>query len=442
MLFYILIFVVLLYIDDVISSPCHEGTEKLYEHCLMQYTDMALWCDKMNLTEIPDPNHIRSPAPCESALAIYGNDSCITTITPVLFRRYSLVKLLDFSHNRIDKVEADNFENANHLRELDLSYNRIDTVEYKFEIPRLQSLNLAGNRLRHVGPIQYCKDCALRHLTLHDNVISLVKKNSFDGMNQLTSIDLRNNQLTQLSRSLFKTLCKLETLLLSGNNLHTPQPEWFATIAMNGKQQPIYEVDISNNQFRCDCQAYRYWEFLQVLHKDENDYVRSLGNSVDFVCGDSGPSFSSLTESEVISAGNCSGVDFASHSNMTSLSSFSPFKCEVIKPREVEGRRRAEETEPKLTTISHSETDYITKEIEDGNIFPVGLIVLTVSCISIVIILVMIYVRKTQQKRKMYINHRESQAEKSPLSSTSNNSRNEVISDKGEKQKEALTEKV
>ena len=45
---------------------------------------MTIWCDHMNLTGVPHPEHprIQTQTPAFRATAIYLNDSCITFLDP------------------------------------------------------------------------------------------------------------------------------------------------------------------------------------------------------------------------------------------------------------------------------------------------------------------------------------------------------------------------
>jgi len=53
----------------------------------MDYIFMTIWCDHMNLTGVPHPEHprIETQTPAFRAIAIYINDSCILSIDPSKF---------------------------------------------------------------------------------------------------------------------------------------------------------------------------------------------------------------------------------------------------------------------------------------------------------------------------------------------------------------------
>ncbi|EAY30707.1 COR domain-containing protein [Microscilla marina] len=188
------------------------------------------------------PNHLTQlPAylpPCLHTLIAQGNSEApwsIKSLQPLL--PLQMLKHLDIGHNQLMSLKA--LENlpkltyllASHnqiteiepiaaltqLEELFLDTNQIDNVEALTGLHQLKRLSLMNNRIAQVFALPKCR--RLRTIWLSYNQITevIIPKSITE---QLTYLDLRFNQIEQVSLPWLEALPALETLNLGGNMLN------------------------------------------------------------------------------------------------------------------------------------------------------------------------------------------------------------------------------
>lgn len=97
------------------------------------------------------------------------------------------------------------------LTYLDLSQNELTDVKIN-NVPKLATLNLSHNKLKHFACIESLKELNLSHNQIAN--LSCTK------VQYLTSLDLSHNKISKLSSKIFNYLPHLETFDLSHNNLN------------------------------------------------------------------------------------------------------------------------------------------------------------------------------------------------------------------------------
>lgn len=150
---------------------------------------------------------------------------------------------VNLSHNQIHKINLSVFRVQDHGRPLsvDLSYNSLNSI-IRSELSQplnIQTLNLAGNKLTSVPRL---KDISLQFLTLDDNPISVIDKQSFVGLKYLVYLSLSSMpDLHTIRPQSLRDLRNLQVLDLSNNhNLKT----WSAGV-FNGLTS-LQELNLSN----------------------------------------------------------------------------------------------------------------------------------------------------------------------------------------------------
>ncbi|XP_067306009.1 toll-like receptor 13 [Pseudorasbora parva] len=154
--------------------------------------------------------------------------------------------LLDLTFNNIKNISSADFANLTQLRTLqiysnDVSFfedfafrdlknwatlmigsNRLSLNRYlKKNLQKLESLDLANNKLDSVRRGDFESLKSLRNLSLPDNQISVIEVGSFDGLKELIFLNLQSNKLSRgsIKDSVFSGLPNLKTLLLNNNYL-------------------------------------------------------------------------------------------------------------------------------------------------------------------------------------------------------------------------------
>ncbi|XP_048749352.2 toll-like receptor 4 [Ostrea edulis] len=166
------------------------------------------------------------------------------------------VRYVDFSNNFCSYISPRFFEDFPNLSHLDLSHNALGEnleSDHKGEIfqrlYRLTSINLARNRI----------------VQLPDNI--------FRNLNQLKTLNLRYNSLSEFSLPL-KHMTKLAHLDLSYNQLLVLDEETRHALDYISKQRKI-NVNLLGNRFKCDCENLK---FIQWMHNAKGINFVNFGN--------------------------------------------------------------------------------------------------------------------------------------------------------------------
>ncbi|XP_065169735.1 chaoptin [Atheta coriaria] len=139
-----------------------------------------------------------------------------------LQRQYFFVNSVDLSHNEIVTIPTDDSTMVN-IKRLDLSFNPLsaETIESIFGEPKtVRELNLAATGIQSVAQLE---TPFLHALNLSYNNISSLNHKIFERTTLLESLDVSNNQLSDLSKfsSIWNVLKSLQALNISGNPIIT-----------------------------------------------------------------------------------------------------------------------------------------------------------------------------------------------------------------------------
>lgn len=183
------------------------------------------------------------------------------------------IKYLYLRNNQIDHLEEKSFENVTDLQWLILDNNLLESSKIKGKVfsklKQLKKLHINYNNLtEQVGPLPK----SLQDLQLTHNKIK--KLGSFDGLVNLTFINLQHNQLKEEDISAaFKGLKSLEYLDLSYNQM---------TKLPTGLPESLLALYVDNNKISSIPEEYfKRFKGLQYLRLSHNELVDSgiQGNS-------------------------------------------------------------------------------------------------------------------------------------------------------------------
>ena len=182
--------------------------------------------------------------------------------------RFYNLKYIDLSHNFVEIIVDDAFDNQWYLTRLNLAYNKLSTLrqEQFTGLTSLIELNLSGNKLEFIGDnIFFDATKGLKSLYLSQNFISSITHNAFTDLPDLQYLHLDNNLLEELDQAYFLGLDEVEDLNLSGN-LFTSLPEGSFRECEN-----LRVLDLGINMIKTiDTGAFRNLEKLQRLILSRN----------------------------------------------------------------------------------------------------------------------------------------------------------------------------
>lgn len=123
----------------------------------------------------------------------------------------------------IDMKLHNDYFSAEHLPAgtivLDMSYNEFEVVPH-FVGEQLTKLDLSNNEVATLSDNNFAGVKRLQKLDLSFNKIEIVGANAFNELGDLRELILIDNRISVLSKNLFSPLISLEVLMLSENNLN------------------------------------------------------------------------------------------------------------------------------------------------------------------------------------------------------------------------------
>uniref|UniRef100_A0A9J8A101 Si:ch211-117l17.7 n=1 Tax=Cyprinus carpio carpio TaxID=630221 RepID=A0A9J8A101_CYPCA len=143
------------------------------------------------------------------------------------------------------------------LEELQLDGNQIASISSKlFEamldadvfqsLSKLNYLNLADNQLRNLLKTLFHNLRQLKSLVLSSNQLETLESGFFDHLSNLLVLMLQKNQIQRIPERLFWHLPSLLTLSMSGNQLRYIPAESFYYLVLK-------DLSLSGNKWNCDC---------------------------------------------------------------------------------------------------------------------------------------------------------------------------------------------
>ncbi|NXR83149.1 TLR22 protein, partial [Pycnonotus jocosus] len=132
------------------------------------------------------------------------------------------ITVLNLAHNRIQRIQSQDLQQAVNLRTLLLQSNKISSIdEDSFQsLAKLELLDLSNNSLAHLSPLWFRHLFSLQHLHLQGNSYrDLGHSSPFSGLRNLSSLYLGNPQLSVIRQGNFEGIELLHKLWIDGSNL-------------------------------------------------------------------------------------------------------------------------------------------------------------------------------------------------------------------------------
>ncbi|XP_066042194.1 toll-like receptor 2 type-2 [Chamaea fasciata] len=132
------------------------------------------------------------------------------------------ITLLNLAHNRIQRIQSQDLQQAVNLRALLLQSNKISSIdEDSFQsLAKLELLDLSNNSLVHLSPLWFGHLFSLRHLHLQGNSYrDLGQSSPFSRLRNLSSLYLGNPQFSAIRQGNFEGIELLHKLWIDGSNL-------------------------------------------------------------------------------------------------------------------------------------------------------------------------------------------------------------------------------
>ncbi|XP_034488669.1 protein artichoke [Drosophila innubila] len=181
----------------------------------------------------------------------------IRELPPGSFQMFSSLHTLDLAGNSLAMINADTFAGLEStLMQLKLSQNRLTGLGgMPLVLPELRSLDLSNNNLGEISPTIFSELENLQSLNLSGNHLAPLTPVIFKPLTRLQIIDLSHCSIRQLSGDLLAGLQDLKHIYLSGNQLQELQDGSFLNL------WNISSIDLSNNRIN----SIRAGAFVNVM---------------------------------------------------------------------------------------------------------------------------------------------------------------------------------
>ncbi|XP_067118613.1 leucine-rich repeat-containing protein 70-like [Centruroides vittatus] len=147
-------------------------------------------------------------------------------------------------------IDWERFSKVNSLTYLDLSFNTFNAVEkkwFRFTHPTLASFTLKGSDVESVADDAFAKLLKVVFLDLSENKLKWLKRSMFPAVPMIKFLNLSNNRLSSLPNDIFGNMLHLRRIRLMYNRLRTfDELIWRPVIGV------VEFLDIDNNPVVCD----------------------------------------------------------------------------------------------------------------------------------------------------------------------------------------------
>ncbi|NXR56290.1 TLR21 protein, partial [Hippolais icterina] len=261
------------------------------------------------------------------------------------------ITVLNLAHNRIQRIQSQDLQQAVNLRTLLLQSNNIRSIdEDSFQsLAKLELLDLSNNSLAHLSPLWFGHLFSLQHLHLQGNSYrDLGQSSPFSGLRNLSSLHLGNPRFSVIRQGNFEGIELLHRLWIDASSL--TQYEQGSLKSIKAIDHMIINLKYSSIFLEIVGDLLYSVTWLEVTEiKLPNEKKRLVQNTTHPF------RIQKLTFKEVLFTDQTISQTIVSMKNITSLKELEAFNC-VLK-----GQGRWDTTEIARSGQSFVETITITK---------------------------------------------------------------------------------
>lgn len=131
------------------------------------------------------------------------------------------IAMLSLDYNQIVSVDSDSLRNCAKLQDLHLNGNHLDASPTSLAmVPFLKTLDLGENQLTDIANASFREMRQLFGLRLTENQIDMIGSKVFQSMNALHILNLSRNRIRHIESGAFDGNINLQAIRLDGNALH------------------------------------------------------------------------------------------------------------------------------------------------------------------------------------------------------------------------------
>ncbi|XP_033105746.1 toll-like receptor 2 [Anneissia japonica] len=181
-------------------------------------------------------------------------------------RPFAYLKTFELSGYRFrDASEFENFlifvsQTLNRLKIEDCNLEATFSWHNLPDMKHLKYLSLEENKISIFPEDILKKTSRLSHLDMSSNCLKKISYSVISNLTDIEMIDLSDNEIKNLGSDLFQ-LPKLHTMILYNNGVKNINADFIS--GLNG----LTYLDVSKNNFQCDCDLYRFRNWLNTDKK-------------------------------------------------------------------------------------------------------------------------------------------------------------------------------
>ncbi|XP_046978216.1 toll-like receptor Tollo [Vanessa cardui] len=154
---------------------------------------------------------------------IYLNNNTITVLAPGLFSDLFQLLVLDLSYNELtsDWINTSTFSGLKRLVFLDFSHNRVSKMEIALfrDLHNLQILKMQDNFIEHISENVFSSLANLHTLILSNNRLTNIESFAFMGLHVLSVLSIDSNRISKIHPHALRNCTSLQDLHINGNRL-------------------------------------------------------------------------------------------------------------------------------------------------------------------------------------------------------------------------------
>uniref|UniRef100_A0A8C5MMK3 Uncharacterized protein n=1 Tax=Leptobrachium leishanense TaxID=445787 RepID=A0A8C5MMK3_9ANUR len=226
---------------------------------LLQY----LWINQNNLTFLYPGSFISLNNLRELNLS---KNPRLTYLHAHTFRGLLNLVSMDVSHCNIFEIHPLVFSHVVSLETLDLGFNKIHYIpEALRKLHNMTKLSLENNQIEAIGKNSFKTQHMLQELSLRRNQIWVIENDAFNQLNKLTVLNLGHNSLSHLPNPIFRGLLQLKIIYLEANRISIINCSFNSLINLK-------KLHLNNNHIeQITHNAFSSLTHLQMIHLSKNN---------------------------------------------------------------------------------------------------------------------------------------------------------------------------
>ncbi|KAJ9580532.1 hypothetical protein L9F63_024298 [Diploptera punctata] len=199
------------------------------------------------------------------------SSNLISYVHKEAFIRHPKLEKINLSHNKISRIEASTFKYIPHLNWLSVAGNPLSEHVPILHSTSLKTFILSSCDLVNIFPFAFNHLPNLKELVLSSNKIEILEP--LEGIENVSVLDLSDNNLTYLSVDLLGKLSNLTNLNLKNNLMNSLSVEVISQLV---KISNMNSTDLEGNPWVCNCFMYNTtYQWCQKHLPDLNIFCSS-----------------------------------------------------------------------------------------------------------------------------------------------------------------------